>query len=72
MAWMRKVFCEKCGMEIDQLVSPKKESSGIAEAMILGDSRRFHRDATGCAGDYRGWKFGPWEKVPENEAVKGK
>jgi hypothetical protein len=65
--WARKVFCEKCGAQIDTLVSPKKESSAIGEAMTLGDSRREHYEATGCPGDHRGWQFGPWEVVPENK-----
>ena len=70
--WLRKVFCEKCGAEIDQLVSPKKEDRALDAAMLLGDSRAIHRQQTGCAGDHRGWRFGPWEELPETEGVKGK
>jgi hypothetical protein len=65
--WARKVFCEKCGSQIDTIVSPTKESSAMGEAMILGDSRREHYKTTGCPGDHRGWEFGPWEAVPENK-----
>jgi len=62
--WSRKVFCEKCGAQIDEFISPKKESCAIAEVMILGESRMIHREWTGCAGDHRGWNFGPWVEVP--------
>ena len=65
--WARKVFCEKCGMQIDELISPTKESNGMGEAMVLGDSRREHFEKTGCPGDHRGWEFGPWRKVREKK-----
>ena len=70
--WARRVFCEKCGTQIDTIVSPAKERSAIGEAMVLGDSRRAHYDETGCAGDHRGWQFGPWEEVrDETQFSKG-
>jgi len=68
--WARKVFCEACGTQIDELISPTKESNGMGEAMVLGDSRRMHREETGCPGDHRGWQFGPWRKVREKKKAQ--
>jgi flagellar biosynthetic protein FliS len=65
--WARKVLCDKCGVQIDELVTPKMESSAIAEALTLCDSRMAHRKQTGCPGGYRGWLFGPWEERDADE-----
>ena len=64
MAWKRKVFCSTCDKQIDVITTPEKKPSAIAEAMLLGDSRRDHMQQTGCDGsDIHGWKFGEWEEA---------
>jgi hypothetical protein len=54
-------------MKIDELSSPTNEENGLGEALVLGEARTIHREQTGCRGDVRGWRFGPWREVPERE-----
>jgi hypothetical protein len=68
--WSREVFCVKCDMKIDELSSPTNEENGFGEALVLGESRRMHAVQTGCRGDVRGWRFGPWRETPEPKGEK--
>lgn len=65
--YRRNVLCPSCGAIIDVSESPSEDPDGMASAMLFGDSRREHAEKSPeCRnkdGWYRGWDFGPVEKI---------